>query len=70
MADGGAGITVMFTDGETTDSNHPTGKLCTNFRAETEALMQATLPFQTSDNDFQQIVFLANALSFLQAFQL
>ena len=69
VADGGAGITVKFLDGETTDSSCPTGKHCTNYRAETEALMQAASIVQTSDNDFHQVVFLSDALSILQAFQ-
>jgi len=69
VADGGAGITVKFSDGETTDSSCPTGKHCTNYRAETEALMQAASIVQTSDNDFHQVVFLSDALSVLQAFQ-
>ena len=52
VADGGAGVTVKFPDGETTDSSYPTGKHCTNYRAETEALMQAASIVQTLDNDF------------------
>ena len=63
VADGGAGITVKFSDGETTDSSCPTGKHCTDYRAETEALMQAAFIVQTSDNDFHQVVFLSDALS-------
>ena len=69
VADGGAGISVTFPDGETSDSSLPTGKHCTNYRAETEALMQAASIVQTSDNNSYQVVFLSDALSVLQAFQ-
>ena len=32
--------------------------LCTSYRAETDALMQAAYTIQTSDNDFHQVVFM------------
>ena len=69
VADGGAGITVKFPDGETTDSSLPTGKYCTSYRAEAEALVQAASTVQTSENESHQVVFLSDALSVLQALQ-
>ena len=69
VADGGAGIAVKFPDDETKNSMFPTGKHCTNYRAEAEALMQAASAVQTSANESHQVVFLSDALSVLQAFQ-
>ena len=69
VADGGAGILITFPDGETTGCSVATGKHCTNYRAETEALMQAASLVQSTDHDTHQVVFLTDALSVLQAYQ-
>ena len=69
MANGGAGIRVIFPDGETMDCCAPTGKHCTNYRAETEALMQAVSTVHDADKQTHQIVFFSDALSVLQAYQ-
>ena len=45
------------------------GRHCSNYRAETEALIQATSIVQASDHDCKQVVFLSDALSVLQAYQ-
>jgi ribonuclease HI len=68
VANGGAGIHVVFPDGETSDSSAPTGKYCTNYRAEAEALMQAASTVHAR-NDSEQVVFFTDALSVLQAYQ-
>ena len=65
----GAGIHVVFPDGETTDCSAPTGKYCTNYRAEAEALMQAASTIHDARNDSGQVVFFTDALSVLQAYQ-
>ena len=69
VADGGAGILVKFPDGETTTCSATTGKHCTNYRAEAEALLQAATTVQDSDKESHQVVFLSDALSVLQAYQ-
>ena len=69
VADGGAGISVVFPDGEITERSVPTGKHCTNYRAEAEALMQAASTVHDSDKEPHQVVFLSDALSVLQAYQ-
>ena len=45
------------------------GRHCSNYRAETEALIQAASIVQASDQDCKQVVFLSDALSVLQAYQ-
>ena len=45
------------------------GKHCSNYRAETEALVQAASIVQASDHDCKLVVFLSDALSALQAYQ-
>ena len=67
VANGGAGIHVTFSDGETLDCSTPTGKHCTNYRAKAEALMQAASIVHGKDTN--QVVFLSDALSVLQAYQ-
>jgi len=39
--DGGAGIIIQYHNGATHTASSATGKHCTNYRAETEALKQA-----------------------------
>ena len=63
---GGAGISVRYPDGETTARSVPTGKHCTNYKAEDEALMQAASVIHDSGKDYRQIVFLSDAPSVLQ----
>ena len=45
------------------------GKLCSNYRAETEALIEAAFLVQASDHYCKQVVFFSDALSVLQAYQ-
>ena len=51
------------------DYSAPTGKHCTNYRAEAEALMQAASSVHASGKEFHQVVFLSDALSVLRAYQ-
>ena len=45
------------------------GKHCSNYHAETEALIQTASIVQASDHDCKEVVFLSDALSILQAYQ-
>ena len=50
-------------------SERAAGRHCSNYRAETEAIIQAASIVQASDHDCKQVVFLSDALSVLQAYQ-
>ena len=69
VTNGGAGILVHFPGGQKATANMAVGKHCSNYRAETKALIQAASSVQASDHDFKQVVFLSDALSVLQAYQ-
>ena len=60
---GGAGPPLQFLGGQTASVSVPTGTHCTNYRAETEALLQAASMSQDSNDQCQQVVFLSDALS-------
>ena len=62
---GGAGILVHFPGGQKV----AVGRHCSNYRSETEALIQAASIVQASDHNCKQVVFLSDALSILQAYQ-
>uniref|UniRef100_A0A0B7BN25 RNase H type-1 domain-containing protein n=1 Tax=Arion vulgaris TaxID=1028688 RepID=A0A0B7BN25_9EUPU len=47
----------------------PTGKFCSNYTAEAQALIQAAIMINNSNSDCQQVVFFTDALSVLQALQ-
>ena len=63
VTNGGAGILVHFPGGQKDTASTAAGKHCSNYRAETEALMQAASLVQASDHDCKQVVFLSDALS-------
>ena len=69
VTNGGAGILVHFPEGQKVSASVAVGKHCSNYRAETEALIQAASIVQASDHDCKQVVFLSDALSVLQAYQ-
>ena len=69
VTNGGAGILVHFPGGQKASASMTVGKHCSNYRAETEALIQAASIVQASDHDCKQAVFLSDALSVLQAYQ-
>ena len=64
-----AGILVHFPGGQKVSVSMAVGKHCSNYRAETEALIQAASIVQASDHDCKQVIFLSDALSVLQAYQ-
>ena len=63
------GILVHFPEGQKVSESMAVGKHCSNYHAETEALIQAASIVQASDHDCKQAVFLSDALSVLQAYQ-
>ena len=69
VANGGAGILLQFPDGQSTAVSVATGRHSTNYHAETEALVQAAVMVQSSEDHCQQVVFLTDALSVLQALE-
>ncbi|KAK7110703.1 hypothetical protein V1264_014534 [Littorina saxatilis] len=64
---GGAGVYASFPEGHTTTTNIPTGKHCSDYSAEIQALVQATSIIQDSFSECLQAVFLTDALSVLEA---
>ena len=67
VKDGGDGILVLYTNGRTSTKSVATGKHCTNYKAEMEALMQAMAIIEESDEDCSQVVILTDVLSVLEA---
>ena len=69
VANGGAGILVKYPGGQSTTASFATGKHCTNYGAETKALLQAARIIQSSEDLCEQVVFFSDALSVLQALE-
>ena len=69
VSDGGAGIFIQSPEGQTIKKGFPTGKHCTNYTAEEEAIKHATVAVEELDTDCNQVVFLTDALSVLQALE-
>ena len=69
ITDGGAGIIIQYPSGATQTASSATGKHCTNYRAETEALKQAAIIVKDSLESCSPTVFLTDALSVLEALQ-
>ena len=69
VTSGGAGIIAHFPGGPKATVSIAVGKHCSNYRAETEARVQAASIEEASDHDCKQLVFLSHALSVLQAYQ-
>ncbi|KAK7102111.1 hypothetical protein V1264_020383 [Littorina saxatilis] len=67
VANGGAGVYASFPEGHTTTTNIPTGKHCSKYSAEIQALVQAASIIQDSSSECLQAVFLTDALSVLEA---
>ena len=55
--------------GQKVSASIAVGEHCSNYRGETEALIQAAFIAQASDHDCKQVVFLSDILSVLQAYQ-
>ena len=64
---GGAGVFVRLPDGTTRSEALPTGKNCTNYKAEVEALVHAVRILGDTVGEQDQVVFLTDARSVLEA---
>ena len=69
MTNEGTGILVHFPGGQNVSASVAVGMHCSNYRAETEALIRAASIAHASDHDYKQVVFLSDSLSVLQAYQ-
>ena len=69
IKDGGAGILAVFPSGRRETCQMATGKHCSNYRAETEALMKAVSLIIDSQEEVSSVVFLTDARSVLEALQ-
>ena len=67
IKDGGAGVAIYYPSGSTETSSTATRKHCSNYRAETEALIQAMSIIQDSTEVSPNVVFFTDALSVLEA---
>ena len=65
---GGAGVFIKLPNGHQERISRPTGTHCTNYKAETEALLTAANKVKNLIEDNSQIVFLTDSLSALDAF--
>ena len=70
IRNGGGGITILQKDGKRIQHAIPTGKFCTNYKAEAEALQTAaTMLIENKEAMHPKIVIFSDALSVLQAVQ-
>lgn len=69
VKDGGGGIHITYPSGQKTAHYIATGKHCSNYRAETEALMKAVFLIENSPEEITSVVFLTDARSVLEALQ-
>ena len=68
VADGGAGVFIMFPDSTVITESIPTGINCSNYKAEVQALLTAVQMVKASSRrEYGQVVFLTDALSVLEA---
>nr|KAG5704454.1 hypothetical protein BaRGS_024309 [Batillaria attramentaria] len=67
VSNGGAGVSIRFPDQAPLAICLPTGKFCSNYAAEVKALERAAAEIYSSTSDCQQVVFLTDALSVLEA---
>ena len=68
VADGGAGVFILFPDSTVITESIPTGINCSNYKAEVQALLIAIRMVKTSSlREYRQVVFLTDALSVLEA---
>ena len=69
VADGGAGVYIKSPGGHIVREGIPTGKHCTNYAAELQALMHAATLARELQKDHFQVVFFTDALSVLEALE-
>ena len=64
---GGAGVYIQLPNGQQQTKAIPTGLHCTNYRAEVEALVHAAKAIREISQPVEQVVFLTDAMSVLEA---
>ena len=69
VTNGGAGILIKYPGGNFDTNSLPTGKHCTNYKAEMDALMQAITMVRDTEDTCEQVVIFTDALSVLQALE-
>ena len=69
VKNGGAGIFIRHTDGRLTPKAYPTGKISSNYRAESTALLQALQLFTRTASPPPKIVFFTDCKSMLEGLQ-
>ncbi|XP_041357542.1 uncharacterized protein LOC121374506 [Gigantopelta aegis] len=69
LENGGAGIYIMDPSSYREEAHFLTGKHCTNYAAEVEALIHAAHIISTTEENCSHVVFLTGALSALQALE-
>ncbi|XP_053376916.1 uncharacterized protein LOC128547772 [Mercenaria mercenaria] len=69
IKDGGAGIFILHTSGRSETNSIPTGRHCTNYRAEVEAIKQAIKLIEESPESCFNVVIFMDALSVIQALE-
>nr|KAG5692801.1 hypothetical protein BaRGS_002931 [Batillaria attramentaria] len=67
VSNGGAGVSIRFPDQAPLAICLPAGKFCSNYATEVKALERAAAEIYSSTSDCQQVVFLTDALSVLEA---
>ena len=63
----GTGVYIKFPDSSTLTHSHPVGKRCSNYTAEIQALTSASLKLSEQREKGQNVVFLTDSKSALQA---
>ncbi|XP_041369488.1 uncharacterized protein LOC121383481 [Gigantopelta aegis] len=69
VENGWAGIYIMDPSDYREEAHFPTGKHCTNYAAEVEALIHAAHIISTREENCSHVIFLTDALSALQALE-
>ena len=67
VINGGAGIVILYPSGKRETHHAATGTHCSNYRAETLALMKAVSMIEDSNEAFNSVVFLTDAMSVFEA---
>nr|KAG5693121.1 hypothetical protein BaRGS_025480 [Batillaria attramentaria] len=66
-SNGGARVSIRFPDQASLAICLPTGKFCSNYTVEVKTLERAATEICSSTSDCQQVVFLTDAISVLEA---
>ena len=66
VRNGGSGADIKYPDGTTRSMSRPATRLCSNFRAEVPAHLEATRLLNTTASELENVVILTDSLSTLQ----